>query len=80
MEAARAALARAARLVPVYARRFIPGGRSSVGHPVLSMWGTDIICYGHDLADYIDREFGEVDEDVPWAPRPSVPFWKDFLG
>ncbi|ALO05978.1 RNA binding S1 domain protein [Streptomyces venezuelae] len=22
----------------------------------------------------------EVDEDAPWAPQPSVPFWKDFLG
>ncbi|MEU3429772.1 hypothetical protein [Streptomyces gardneri] len=51
-----------------------------MGHPVLSVWGTDIICYGHDLADCIDREFGGVDEDAPWAPRPSVPFWKDFLG
>ncbi|MER5619116.1 hypothetical protein [Streptomyces sp. NPDC002215] len=43
------------------------------------MWGTDIIYYGHDLADYIDHEFGKVDEDAPWAPQASVPFWKDFL-
>ncbi|MEU7121924.1 hypothetical protein [Streptomyces zaomyceticus] len=45
----------------------------------MSVWGTDIICYGHDLADYIGREFVEVDEDAFWAPRASVPFWKDFL-
>ncbi|MFC9813868.1 hypothetical protein ACFVJM_17565 [Streptomyces virginiae] len=51
-----------------------------MGHPVLSVWGTDIICYGHDPADYVDHEFGEVDEGAPWAPRASVPFWKDFLG
>ena len=44
------------------------------------MWGTDIIYYGHDLADYIDREFGDVDDDAPWAPQASVPFWKDCLG
>ncbi|MZE51041.1 hypothetical protein GTY86_06870 [Streptomyces sp. SID5770] len=25
-------------------------------HPVLSIWGTDIICCGHILADSIDRE------------------------
>ncbi|MFF5447109.1 hypothetical protein [Streptomyces sp. NPDC012888] len=44
------------------------------------MWGTDIICYGRDLADYIDQEFGEVDEDAPWVPQAaSVQFWKDFL-
>ncbi|WP_272922316.1 hypothetical protein [Streptomyces sp. SID5770] len=44
------------------------------------MWGTDIICYGHDLADYIDREFSEIDEEAPWNPQASVPLWKDFLG
>ncbi|KJY25271.1 hypothetical protein VR46_41480 [Streptomyces sp. NRRL S-444] len=79
VEVARAVLARAPRLVPVYAHRFLPAGRDTPGHPVLSAWGTDIICYGHDLADYIDREFSEVDENAPWAPQASVPFWKDFL-
>jgi hypothetical protein len=80
LEVARAVLARAPRLVPVYAHRFIPAGRDTPGHPVLSVWGTDIICYGHDLADYIDREFGEIDEGAPWNPQASVPLWKDFLG
>ncbi|MGW8760928.1 hypothetical protein ACWGN5_00345 [Streptomyces sp. NPDC055815] len=80
VDVARAVLARAPRLVPVYAHRFIPAGLDSPGHPILSVWGTDIIYYGHDLADYVDREFGEVDEDVLWAPQASVPFWKDFLG
>ncbi|MFH9606178.1 hypothetical protein [Streptomyces sp. NPDC017448] len=79
-EVARAVLARAPRLVPVYAHRFLPAGHDSPGHPVLSVWGTDIICYGCDLADYIDREFGEIDEDTPWNPQASVPLWKDFLG
>ncbi|MFF5477668.1 hypothetical protein ACFY5C_10040 [Streptomyces sp. NPDC012935] len=80
VDVARAVLAQAPRLVPVYGHRFLPAGRGTWRHPVLSMWGTDIICYGHDLADYIDHEFGEVDEDAPWAPRASVPFWRDFLG
>lgn len=44
----------------------------------LSMWGTDIICYGRDLDDYIDHEFGEVDQDASWAPRASMRFWKGF--
>jgi hypothetical protein len=80
LEVARAVLARAPRLVPIYAHRFIPAGRDTPGHPVLSVWGTDVICYGHDLADYIDREFGEIDEDAPWNPQASVPLWKNFLG
>lgn len=79
VEVARAVLARAPRLVPVYAHRFMLAGRDSVGHPVLSMWGTDIIRYGRDLAHYIDREFGEVEENAPWAAQPLVPFWRDFL-
>ncbi len=47
---------------------------------MLSLWGTDIICYGQDLADYIDREFSEAETDAPWEPQASVPIWKDFLG
>ncbi|WP_232788645.1 hypothetical protein [Streptomyces odonnellii] len=38
VEAARAVLARAPRLVPVYAHRFIPAGRDTLGHPVMSVW------------------------------------------
>ncbi|MFI6090743.1 hypothetical protein [Streptomyces sp. NPDC051218] len=72
-------LAQVPKLVPVYAHWFVPAGRGAYGHPVLSVWGTDIICYGHDLADYIDREFREPDDDAPWNPQASVAFWKDFM-
>ncbi|MFE6222405.1 hypothetical protein [Streptomyces sp. NPDC057854] len=71
VETARAVLAQAPRLVPVCAHRFVPAGRNTPGHPVLSVWGTDIICCGRDLADYIDHEFGEVDKNAPWAPRQA---------
>ncbi|MCW7946280.1 hypothetical protein AAW14_30870 [Streptomyces hygroscopicus] len=74
-------LAEAPVLVPVYAHRYLPAGRGSFGHPVLSMWQTDIIYYGLDLADYMHQEFdearGEVDET--WNPRATVPFWRDLL-
>lgn len=83
VETAKRELAQVPQLVPVYAHRFLPAGRSSYGHPVLSIWGTDIICYGDDLAAYVDREFEEEDVDVD-APgvrqQASVDFWKDFLG
>lgn len=72
-------LAEVPKLVPIYAHRFVPAGRGTHGHPVLSMWGTDIICYGQDLADYIDREFRETADDVPWNPKATVAFWKNFL-
>ncbi|MFB7933353.1 hypothetical protein ACFC4C_30030 [Streptomyces sp. NPDC056039] len=78
---ARHHLAEAPVLVPVYAHRYLPAGRGSFGHPVLSMWQTDIVCYGLDLADYMDREFdearGEVDDRR--SPRATAPFWRDLL-
>ncbi|PSK87456.1 hypothetical protein CLV63_1319 [Murinocardiopsis flavida] len=45
------------------------------------MWGDDIIVYGNDLADYIDRDFGPFDEESDWEPAPQVPipFWENFL-
>ncbi|MET8646586.1 hypothetical protein ABZX69_42555 [Streptomyces sp. NPDC004074] len=54
LDAARHHLAEVPVLVPVYAHRYLPAGREFVGHPVLSMWQTDIIYY---LADYVHQEF-----------------------
>jgi hypothetical protein len=78
---ARTMLARVPKLVPLYAHRFLPAGRGSHGHPVLSIWGTDIIYYGADLADYINHEFDDFSAHTPdnWNPRATVEFWADFL-
>jgi hypothetical protein len=74
-------LRRVPRLVPVYGHRFLPAGRDNVGHPVLSVWHIyDIICYGNDLIDYIDAEFAVTERpQSSKSPRPSVPFWSDYL-
>jgi hypothetical protein len=82
LEIAKPELAEVPKLVPVYAHRFLPAGRGTFGHPVLSIHQTDIIYYGMDLADYIHHEFGGpgLDRDDPaWQPKATVPFWKDFL-
>ncbi|MFJ4851467.1 MULTISPECIES: hypothetical protein [unclassified Streptomyces] len=65
----------------MYAHRFLPAGRGNHGHPVLSIWGTDIIYYGTDLAEYIDNGFNEDHEwdQEKWNPKATVPFWQDFL-
>ncbi|MGY1500603.1 hypothetical protein ACW4TU_29180 [Streptomyces sp. QTS52] len=57
-------------LVPVYAHRYLPAGRGNSGHPVLSMWKTDVICYGLDLVDYMHQEFDDArgDVDESWGP------------
>jgi hypothetical protein len=65
-------LARAPRLVPVYAHRYLPAGRATSGHAVLSVHHlTDIIVYGIDLPDYIDHEFRE--------PEVTAPFWQAYV-
>lgn len=82
IEIARRELARAPVMVPVYGHRYLPAGAGTYGHPVLSVWQTDIIYYGLDLADYIDREFaaaGPHPDDASWNPQATVEFWKDLI-
>jgi hypothetical protein len=76
-------LADAPRMVPVYGHRYLPAGRGTFGHPVLSMWQTDIIYYGVDPADYMDRGVGSVDPgqgEDRWRPQATVDFWRDVVG
>ncbi|GAA0454400.1 hypothetical protein Ade02nite_02830 [Paractinoplanes deccanensis] len=74
--AARRYLLTAPRLVPLYAHRFLPAGLS--GHPVLSVYQTDIVYYGTDIADWLHREFG-LGAASRAEPRATVGFWRDLL-
>lgn len=79
---AEACLAVVPRMVPIYGHRYLPAGHATFGHPVLSMWGTDIIYYGTDLVDYIHQEIGGpgLDRTDPrWQPHATVEFWRDFV-
>ena len=78
---ARAQLRQVPMMVPVYSHRYLPAGRGSHGHPVLSMYQTDIIVYGTDLANYIDHEFVRSGWSISadWTPPAMVPFWSEFL-
>lgn len=81
LSTARRHLSQAPKMIPVYAHRYLPAGRGTYGHPVLSIWQTDIIIYGTDLADYINHEFTGL-EDGPspdWVRPPMVPFWSEFI-
>jgi hypothetical protein len=68
-------------MVPIYAHRYLPAGRGTFGHPVLSMWGTDIIYYGADLVDYVNNEFEEHRPEHldSGSPQATVSFWRDYL-
>ena len=71
-------LAHVPTLVPIYSHRYLPAGKGTFGHLVLSVYQTDIICYGADLDDYIEREFGAA-HAVAGNPRPTVEFWREFI-
>jgi hypothetical protein len=79
LKTAREHLSRAPKMIPVYSHRYLPAGRGTYGHPVLSIYQTDIIVYGTDLADYINQEFGRYAISADWTPPPMVPFWSEFL-
>ncbi|MEZ0110539.1 hypothetical protein ABH920_004554 [Catenulispora sp. EB89] len=89
LSVARKELAEVPVLVPVYAHRFLPAGRGTHGHPVLSVYHTDTIYYGADLAEWVLAEFADEGADegadepapdrVPESPQATVRFWRDVL-
>ncbi|MEU7071455.1 hypothetical protein AB0B30_16855 [Streptomyces narbonensis] len=64
-------------LVPVYGHRYLPGVAGAYGHPVLSVWQTDIIVYGNDLSDYLRHEF--LGQGSGAHGRLGVDFWSYFV-
>ncbi|WP_052960245.1 hypothetical protein [Mycobacterium sp. EPa45] len=66
-------LARVPQLVPLRANHYLPAGRGTSGHPVLSIYQTDVSCCAADLFDYADP-------DPSRSPIPTVPFWSDLIG
>ena len=70
-------LATVPRMVPVYGHRYLPAGPGSGGHPVLSIYQTDVVVYGRDLADYIGREFGGLAPSIDGGV--TVAFWRDLV-
>jgi hypothetical protein len=79
LSTARRHLARAPKMIPVWGHRYLPAGRGTCGYPVLSIWQTDILMFGTDLAEYIAIEFQRRSMIPGRTPPPMVPFWSDFL-
>jgi len=66
MITARGHLSWAPKMIPVWGLRYLPAGRGSYGHPVLSIYQADIIMFGTALAKYIAIEpFG-------WVHHPGL--------
>lgn len=54
---AKTALGAAPKLIPICGHRYIPDSPHEAGNPVFSVYQTDIIYYGSDLANYLENEF-----------------------
>ena len=79
-EQARAQLALAPPLVPLYKHRYIPSEPHDSGNPVLSVYQTDIVYYAPDLIAYFTREF-DLDLRLPDpGPIRRVPYWSEWIG
>lgn len=73
-------LGAAPKLIPVYAHRYICEEPHARGNPIISVWGTDIVYYGSDLATYIANEFFLKRDDRDFAKVPAdVPFWLSIM-
>jgi hypothetical protein len=72
---AQVAVAEAPTLIPIFSHRYIPDEPSLIGNPVFSVYQTDIIYYGADLAHYLVNEFsGGAAAWVEYPIRP-IEFW-----
>ncbi|MDG4664670.1 hypothetical protein [Mycobacterium sp. 236(2023)] len=65
-------LERAPQLVPVHAHHYLPAGRGSTGHPVLSVVRTEVVVSAATLADYVDGP-------TATTATPTVGFWSDLV-
>lgn len=72
-------LSNAPRLIPVFGHRYIPESPRESGNPVFSVYQADIIHYGANLADYLDREFFD-GMHRPWPEDiKHIDFWSSFI-
>lgn len=71
-------VAAAPKLIPLVEHRFLPADPHEAGNPVFSIYQSDIIYYGADLADYFEREFVSTDRAFPEHVK-HIRFWSDLV-
>jgi hypothetical protein len=76
LAAAKTFLLTAPRMIPLYSHRYLPA--VIPGHPVLSIYQTDVVHYGNDIPDWLNREFG-LGKPTDHPVRATATFWRDLL-
>lgn len=78
----------APRLIPIYGHRYIPDRPHEEGNPIFSVTHTDIIHFGLDLENYLEKEFwyrfGISFETVTQTsflkkPAKAIEFWAEIV-
>lgn len=65
-------------LVPLYSHRLLPAAPAPTGSPVFSVYQTDVVYYGNDLADYVAYEFKVGKVTQGHHPKVRIDFWSDL--
>lgn len=84
-------VATAPKLIPITGHRYLLANSLEAGNPVLSVWGSDIICYGSNLRNFLLLEFSPLlgldhDEVAEGANAgmtqekiAAIPFWGELM-
>jgi hypothetical protein len=70
-------------LLPIYSHRYLPALPAVAGNPVFSVYQTDVIHYGNDLASYFAHEFKFTLPNTfenPQRPKNRIEFWDALVG
>lgn len=68
------------KLIPIYSHRYIPAEPNKQGNPIFSIYQTDIVYYGFDLASYFSNEFNfklPSSFEILTKPKRIIKFWND---
>ncbi|MGE6795190.1 MULTISPECIES: SMI1/KNR4 family protein [Psychrobacter] len=68
------------KMIPIRSHRYIPSKPYKAANPVFSIYQTDIIYYGYDLAHYFAHEFRfELSDKFSEIDEPRfIEFWGDI--
>jgi hypothetical protein len=75
------AIEHAPALIPIYGHRYMPDRPDEAGNPVFSVYQTDIVYYGCDLADYLENEFSYYFGRSGYSLKGEIKrieFWSQF--
>lgn len=71
-------LSRAPKLIPIFGHRYLPATPTQAGNPVFSVYQSDVIYCGANLAHYLDaEEYGL--ESHSWPEVREIDFWSELV-